>query len=1162
MTDSDSGSGGFLQHRANGWLAALITFIVSLLLSSIIVQAIENKRLEIEYHAAFDVAMRHSTLLQNGIDQKLALTYTFAALLKQGNGSISDFEAIAEKLISFYPSVSAIALAPGGIISNTVPLKGNEVSLGHNLLTDTQQSREARLARDSGKLTLAGPLELFQGGTGIAGRLPVFIGKKATFWGFVIVVIRMDALMDDSMLSGLKHQGYDYTLTRIHPNTGAQQVIAASVKTPPDEPVEQVIVLPNTQWTLSVAPSHGWRDPVFLNVEITLALFISFLLAFIAKQFIELKGSRLFLEELVAQRTAEITETKNRLRTLLDTIPDPVWLKDKEGRFLLCNPMFGRLLGAQEEQIIGKTGYDFRDKQLADFFRASDQRTLQAGKLTINEEWLTFADDGHLALMEIVKVPMADENGALIGVLGIARDITQRHNDGLRIKRLSQMYAVLSASNHAIVHSTTPAELFAKICQSIVSTGGMSMAWIGLIDPQTKRVVPTASFGDGREYLEGLDITIDPDEPSGTGPTGTAIRTGKPAWCQDFQNDPTTACWHEQGRAVGWNASAALPIRRFDTVIGAFMIYSKTPNAFDPSIQDLLIEMTMDISFSMENFERETKRQKTEQLLNEMSQIAHIGGWEFDPKTGIGKWSDEIARIHDVDPDDTATVEVGMSVFQGEWKEKMQTALDAALRDGIPYDLQLQMTSAKGNRKWVRTIGSPVIEDGKVVRMRGAMQDITAQKLAEEKAQWLAHYDLLTELPNRNLLAEKVQSAVAVASRTAAPLAMVYVDLDHFKNINDSLGHDIGDKFLVAIAARIRSVMREGDTLSRVGGDEFVLLLAGSDADEAARVADNLIRLIMQSCRINSHELVVTASIGISLYPIDGDDYSSLLQSADAAMHRAKQNGRNGYCFFTADIQQKSVRNLELENGLHHALQRNELELYYQPQVDIRSNRLTGVEALLRWKHPTLGNVSPAEFIPVAEESGLILSIGEWVLRSALRQLKEWRQKGMQPFVMAVNLSAVQFRNRAFVPFIMDLLEELQLPAEHLELELTERITMQDPLEAIALMNELHSHGIRMSIDDFGTGYSSLNYLKQFHVYKLKIDQSFIRDITDNPEDETIVKTIVNMAHSLGMRTIAEGVETPEQIDVLRANGCDEIQGFFISKPISAAEFETFLRPG
>ena len=440
------------------------------------------------------------------------------------------------------------------------------------------------------------------------------------------------------------------------------------------------------------------------------------------------------------------------------------------------------------------------------------------------------------------------------------------------------------------------------------------------------------------------------------------------------------------------------------------------------------------------------------------------------------------------------------------------------------------------------------------------INDITERKHAEERIQHLAHFDSLTGLPNRSLLGDRVSQAIRMAQRNHDKLAMLFVDLDHFKNINDTLGHRIGDGLLTEIAKRLKSVVREEDTVARLGGDEFVLLLPRTDADGAAHVAEKLLEAVAQRYQIEQYELVITTSIGIAIYPNDGMDFDSLTRCADVAMYRGKRDGRNNFRFFTAEMQASSVRKLQLENALRRALERDQLRLHYQPQASIEDGCLIGAEALLRWQHPELGMVSPAEFIPIAEDSGLILSIGEWVLRTAVRQLKTWMDTGIAPMIIAVNLSAVQFRQPQLLKLVTQILKEEGLPPQYLELELTEGVTVNDPPTAVTVMNNLHEHGIRMSIDDFGTGYSSLSYLKRFHVYKLKIDQSFVRDIAEDLEDKTIVKAIINLAKGLGLRTIAEGVETKEQLEFLRENGCDEIQGYYYSKPLPADQFEAFVR--
>jgi diguanylate cyclase (GGDEF)-like protein/PAS domain S-box-containing protein len=467
-------------------------------------------------------------------------------------------------------------------------------------------------------------------------------------------------------------------------------------------------------------------------------------------------------------------------------------------------------------------------------------------------------------------------------------------------------------------------------------------------------------------------------------------------------------------------------------------------------------------------------------------------------------------------------------------------------KDGTPY---LQLTS----------ISRLDDEAGRPMNYIASFSDITESKAAEEQARRLAHFDPLTGLPNRTLLAERATQALRLVRRNGSSLALMYIDLDHFKNINDSLGHAVGDGVLVAVAARFQAALREQDTLSRAGGDEFVLLLPDTDAAGAAHVAQKLLLLATQSYRVGQHELTITPSIGIALCPADGADYSALAQSADAAMYRAKQGGRNGFAFHTADMQAQSARLLQLENALRRALERGELSLHYQPQLCRDGRRIVGAEALLRWQHPELGAVSPAEFIPIAESSGLITSIGEWVLRTATRQLRTWLDEGMEPLTLAVNLSAVQFRQPNLVETVTRILDEAGIAPERLELELTESVASDDPVAAVTVMNELHARGVRMSIDDFGTGYSSLSYLKRFKVYKLKIDRSFVGGVTESSEDQAIVTAIINLAGSLGMRTIAEGVETEAQARFLRERGCDEMQGYWFGRPLTAQQFAAFV---
>ncbi|ADV00229.1 EAL domain-containing protein [Alicycliphilus denitrificans] len=446
-----------------------------------------------------------------------------------------------------------------------------------------------------------------------------------------------------------------------------------------------------------------------------------------------------------------------------------------------------------------------------------------------------------------------------------------------------------------------------------------------------------------------------------------------------------------------------------------------------------------------------------------------------------------------------------------------------------------------------------LLDSAMVSRLQREIED---RRSDQERIYRMAHYDALTQLPNRVLLAERGEEAIRLAQENGTPLAVMFLDLDNFKHVNDSLGHRVGDALLVEIARRLQGTVRERDTVARLGGDEFVLLLPRANAQGAERVAAKMQEAAMQPVQVGHHELSLALSMGIALFPEHGSDFETLIQCADTAMYRAKAGGRNNYCFFTPQMQEQSARALQLTNALRRALERNQLSLHYQPQVALPTGRVHGVEALLRWNHPELGSVSPAEFIPVAEDSGLILPIGEWVLRTALAQLQAWHAAGLPRLTMAVNLSATQLRQPQLPQMVEHLLHEHRIAAHMLELELTENVAVDDPHTAIASMEQLHTMGVRLSMDDFGTGYSSLSQLKRFQIYRLKIDQSFVRDLDHDGNDRAIVSAIIRMAQALGMRTTAEGVETADQLAFLREQGCDEAQGYYFSRPLPAAELE------
>ena len=466
-----------------------------------------------------------------------------------------------------------------------------------------------------------------------------------------------------------------------------------------------------------------------------------------------------------------------------------------------------------------------------------------------------------------------------------------------------------------------------------------------------------------------------------------------------------------------------------------------------------------------------------------------------------------------------------------------------------------------GHESAIEDSAAPIHDrKGQVTGAVIVFHDVSATRAIGQKMAHLAQHDFLTDLPNRMLFSDRVANAIALARRHGKQRAVLFLDLDRFKHINDSLGHAIGDKLLQSVAQRLVACVRGSDTVSRQGGDEFVVLLSEIErAEDAALSAEKMLLALATPHRIGERELHITASIGISIYPDDGKDAETLIKCADTAMYHAKDKGRNNYQFFTEDLNVRAVERHFLEGSLRRALKRREFVLHYQPKFDLESGQIVGVEALIRWRHPERGLIPPAMFVPVAEDCGLILAIGRWVLHEACRQVQAWIDAGVPPIPVAVNISAVEFQNKAFLEGVRTILKETRLSPRHLELELTESVLMQNVEVTAPALIALKALGVRLAVDDFGTGYSSLSYLRQFPIDTLKIDQSFVREIAAGSLDDTIVSAVISMGKTLNQKVVAEGVETKEQLAVLRRLHCGEGQGFHLGPPVTPEEFVTLL---
>lgn len=860
----------------------------------------------------------------------------------------------------------------------------------------------------------------------------------------------------------------------------------------------------------------------------------------------------------------------------------------------------------------------------------------------------------------------------------------------INIERISQIFQTLIHFHDTIDNSKNEKDLFFHICEDVIKITDIKMAWIGLIDDQTGKLIPYVYAGEGIEYLSGINIDLKNSNSSANGPSALACRLDEPYWCQDFLNDRHTALWHEQAEKFGWKSSAALPLHKNGKVIGTLNLYSNQLEAFDVQTAFLLQKVASNIDKTLLSLQAQKEKKNTEDelidsynllmtIINTVpvrlfwkdNNLTYMGcnlafakdAGKSSPSEIVGKndfdmtWKDQAhlynqddrqvidSRIPKLGFEEPQTTPDGETIWlrtskvplyntnnetigilgiydditeqklaansllesqqhlnaiidnepecvkllnaKGElmeinsagllmleakdlqeanqqtllayllpvWREPFLN-LHKQVMAGESGILEFEIKGLQGTHKWLETHAVPMRDvNGEVTSVLGITRDVTEKKETQNRIEMMANYDALTMLPNRLKLEEQLEFILSLSKRHGWNFAILFLDIDHFKDINDTLGHGLGDKLLVKFAQRIKENLREEDILARFGGDEFIILLPNTDNISAQEVAQKILSIVNLPFSFTNHELTVTASIGIAMYPIDGTDKETLYKNADTAMYRAKFDGRNTYSCFTKEMQVRNQRNQQLSNALYSALAKDEFHLVYQPQISAITEKVIGTEVLLRWEHPVYGNISPAEFIPIAENNGLIVPIGEWVLRTAMTQMQVWVESGMPPIILAINLSAVQFRNINLPNLIKEILDTTGFTPEYLELELTESVTMSNPQNAIETMNKLYEIGIKMSLDDFGTGYSSLSYLKKFKVYKLKIDQSFVRDITVDSEDRAIVATIINMAKTLGLETIAEGVETLEQLEYLRENGCGEIQGYYYSKPLIAKEF-------
>jgi diguanylate cyclase (GGDEF)-like protein/PAS domain S-box-containing protein len=870
--------------------------------------------------------------------------------------------------------------------------------------------------------------------------------------------------------------------------------------------------------------------------------------------------AKVALERLQGQLQRRILRT--HYQSLLKLANDIILLLDDQGRIVEANDRAVVAYGYARTELLGR---DVRQLRAPDALADFDRHWHAAcGEGALFETRHRRAD-GRTFPVEVSARRI--EAGGKVWCQSIIRNISERKLAEQKIRRLTSLYNVLSQTNQAIVHHQNRQELFQDICRIAVELGFLRMAVITSIDLSAEKVSPAAACGADQSFLDTINFqTLRGFD--GHGPTMKVVGERRPYVCNDVAADPSLQYRQEAAECFGFQSAAVFPLYCGGQIFGTLNLYAAEKDFFDPDLVAVLEEMAADITFALNNFEREAARKKAEERLLETSatlralyQATPLPVMITDPEGRTTFWNPAAEQVFGWTEDEVVgrTPPLVSADEQGEFLRNL-----ARVKNGEPLrGVEVRRQRRDGRLLDMLLFAAPLCDvQGQVSGIVALFMDVSEQKRARDHIVCLAHYDQLTGLANRTLLREGFVRETSRARREGHSLALCLLDFDKFKTVNDALGHSLGDKLLIQAARRLEDSLRPTDVICRPGGDEFLLLLSGlENPQDSGKVARKILQNLARPFSLEGHTVRMSASMGITIFPEDGLELDTLFRNADTAMYAAKEKGRNRFMFFRGEMDQRIRDRLDLENTLRTALEERTFFLHYQPQVAIGSGRIIGAEALLRYRHPERGLIPPDKLIPVAEDSGLIVPIGEWILDEACRQLHLWREKGLTDLTMAINLSPVQIFQEDFAIRAKAIFERHRIPPGRLNLELTESIFMAEDERVRQTLLDLKKLGLGISLDDFGTGYSSLSYLKRYAVDEIKIDRAFIQDVCSDPGDAAIVRATIQMAHSLGLNTVAEGVETAEQLEFLRQQQCDLYQGYLCSRPLPADEFYSFARP-
>lgn len=866
----------------------------------------------------------------------------------------------------------------------------------------------------------------------------------------------------------------------------------------------------------------------------------------------------LIIRNALRDTITERDSYRERLRDLYLNGNDIVLLADKDGRILEANNEAIAAYGFSANDLLGRMVVDLLAEPAA--FDGRWKSLLRSGSLRADS--LHRRADGTTFPVEL-SARRINVGGSIL-IHTVIRDITTRYEAQRQLLNLKNTYAALSQTNQCIARCLDRDQLLQQTCEIAVEHTRLKLAWIGIVDASNGSVVPVAKAGPASDYVSGLQVSIRADSPFSKGVAGRALLSGKPVVVNDLWQSDGFQPWIEKLSAHGIKSWAAYPISRDGQASAVLTLYSDDRDFFTSELSALLEEMMDEVSLALDRLALRSKQVELESELEKLKKAV-----EQSPVTVV--ITDRTGAIQYVNPAFTGTSgyradevlgKMPRILKSGETSPEEYAAMWLRLASGESWSGEFHNKRKDGSLYWEEAVISPVKDaQGIVTHFIAVKQDITARREAEARARFLAFHDTLTELPNRVVARDKMNEAMQKADCTNGKAALFFIDVDNLKRVNDSLGHSTGDRLLQSLVRRLKSCMREGDLLSRVSGDEFLLIVPSIQKPEIVEgIALRIQESLATPLDVDGFELSTTVSIGAAIYPDDGVSFEQLYRRSDLAMYSAKKEGRDTFCIYAKSMETNAHEYLETVNGLRRALEREEFVLYYQPQIHLETGEVRGVEALIRWERPGHGLVPPGKFITVAEDSGLIIEIGNWVIREVCRQAAEWRHNGIPRLQISFNLSAVQLRRGGLENVIASALRESQVEPELLELELTETALVHDRADVAAYLKLLRGVGIRIALDDFGTGYSNFTYLRHFDLNRLKIDQSFVRNITStNKGDIAIVRSIVQLARNFGLETVAEGVETDEAMKVVRRAGCDYAQGFLLAMPMPAKEVQSFI---